>query len=115
MGLTGAVGGGIIIFGVDARSGLGGGLLNLKEGNMIKGSEKVKSLTFGLFAAGIFLCALVLFVSGCGSYAQLGETEAEGHRRHQRNLALNQQQFMADIDTFLLFDEPSKLTDKRIP
>ncbi|MHC4666286.1 MAG: hypothetical protein ACYS9T_10080 [Planctomycetota bacterium] len=53
---------------------------------MIKGSEKVKRLTFGLFAAAIFLCALVLFVSGCGSYAQLGETEAEGHRRHQRNL-----------------------------
>jgi len=64
--------------------------------------------------------AIVLFVFvflpyGCGSYAQPGETTAEGHRRHQRNLRINKQQMMADLDTLLLLDKPSRLTDKRIP
>jgi hypothetical protein len=52
---------------------------------------------------------------GCGSFAQPGETEAEGRRRHLRNLAVNRQEMMADIDKVLLLDEPSRLTDKRIP
>ncbi len=64
--------------------------------------------------------AIVLFVfvflpCGCGSYEQLGETAAEGRRRHQRALRINQQQMMADLDTLMLLDKPSKLTDKRIP
>jgi len=64
--------------------------------------------------------AIVLFVFvflpyGCGSYAQPGETAAEGHRRHQRTLRINQQQMMADLDKLMLLDKPSRLTDKRIP
>ncbi|MFH1884259.1 MAG: hypothetical protein ABIL62_16300 [Planctomycetota bacterium] len=64
--------------------------------------------------------AIVLFVfvflpCGCRSYEQPGETAAEGRRRHQRALRINQQQMMADLDTLLLLDKPSKLTDKRIP
>ena len=64
--------------------------------------------------------AIVLFVfvflpCGCRSYEQMGETAAEGHRRHQRNLRIQRQQLMADLDTLLLLDKPSKLTDKRIP
>jgi len=51
---------------------------------------------------------------GC-SISQPGETAAEGHRRHQRVVRINQQELMADIDTVLMLDEPSKLTDKRIP
>jgi len=60
---------------------------------------------------GIVLCALVVWLAGC---AQQGETTAEGHRRHLRNLQINQQQLIEDIDTVMLSDEPSKLSDKRI-
>lgn len=61
------------------------------------------------------LCSVNFCFIGCRSSDQMGETEAEGHRRHQRNLRLNRKQLMEDIDTVLLLDEPSKLTDKRIP
>ena len=61
------------------------------------------------------LCSVLFCFSGCKSSDQMGETEAEGHRRHQRNLRLNRQQMVEDIDTVLHLDEPSKLTDKRIP
>ena len=46
---------------------------------------------------------------------QPGETTAEGGRRHERVLRLNQQEMMADIDRILLLDRPSELTDLRIP
>jgi hypothetical protein len=62
--------------------------------------------------------AVVLFVfvpCGCRSYAQPGETAAEGLRRHQRNQSINRQEMMADLDKLMLLDKPSKLTDKRIP
>ena len=62
-----------------------------------------------------FLCALVFWLSGCGSYGQLGETEAEGHRRHERIARINQQELLQDIDKALLADKPSRLTDRRIP
>ena len=66
------------------------------------------------------ILAIVLFVfvflpCGCRSYEQPGETTAEGHRRHQRNLRINKQQMMADLDKLMLLDKPSRLTDKRIP
>jgi hypothetical protein len=61
------------------------------------------------------LGVLVLLPCGCKSYEQPGETAAEGRRRHLRNQRINQQEMMADIDTFLLLDQPSRLTDKRIP
>ena len=60
---------------------------------------------------GIVLCALVVWLAGC---AQPGETTAEGHRRHLRNLRINQQQLVEDVDTAMLSDEPSKLSDKRV-
>lgn len=62
----------------------------------------------------VILCALVVLPCGCAT-DQMGETTAEGHRRHQRNLRISRQEMMADIDTVLLLDKPSKLTDKRIP
>jgi hypothetical protein len=65
----------------------------------------------------ILVVALFVLVSmpfGCSS-TQPGETAAEGRRRHDRVLRINQQEMMADIDNTLLLDEPSKLTDKRIP
>ncbi len=64
----------------------------------------------------IILCILVFLPCGCGGFFnQLGETTAEGHRRHERVLRLNRQEMMADIDRVLLLDQPSRLTDKRIP
>ncbi len=62
----------------------------------------------------VFLGTLVLLSFGCSSQ-QPGETVAEGQRRHKRNLRINQQGMMADIDRVLLLDKPSKLTDRRIP
>ncbi len=64
---------------------------------------------------GIILCAFVLLPCGCASFEQPGETAAEGHRRHLRNLRINQQEMVEDIDKVLLMDRPSRLTGKRIP
>ena len=77
----------------------------------------VKSSSFFVFRAilTVIVFVFVLLPSGCRSYEQMGETAAEGRRRHQRNLRINQQQLMADLDRFWLLDKPSKLTDKRIP
>lgn len=63
----------------------------------------------------VILCAVLFCISGCAEYyAQPGETAAEGHRRHLRNLSINNQNLMYDIDKALLIDEPSKATDIRI-
>jgi hypothetical protein len=62
----------------------------------------------------IVMCAFVFLLIGCSS-AQLGETSAEGNRRHIRNLRIDQSEMMADIDQFLLLEKPSRLSDKRIP
>ncbi len=85
-----------------------------------KRNKMVKSISF--FVVKVILTVVVfVFVllpsgcCGCSSYEQMGETAAEGHRRHQRNLRINRQQLMADLDRFWLIDKPSKLTDKRIP
>jgi len=65
------------------------------------------------------LCVIVFWLSGC-LYAPLdssqpGETEAEGHRRHIRNVRIEQREMMQDLDRMFLLDQPSKLTDKKIP
>ncbi len=75
--------------------------------------RSVSSILHKIFLA-IILCAFIFVLSGCSS-EQMGETEAEGHRRHVRNLRINNQQMMEDIDAFLLLDKPSKLSDKRVP
>ncbi|MGA1980198.1 MAG: hypothetical protein ABSG99_06520 [Sedimentisphaerales bacterium] len=69
-----------------------------------------KRTSFLLLA--ILLCTATFWLGGC---EQPGETAAEGHRRHLRNLTINQQNMMSDVDRALLFDKPSKLTDKKIP
>jgi len=63
----------------------------------------------------VVLCVLFLVPLGCRSYEQLGETAAEGRRRHERIARINRQEMMEDLDMLMLLDKPSKLTDKRIP
>jgi hypothetical protein len=77
----------------------------------------VKSISFFVFkvVVAVIVFVFVFLPCGCRSYEQMGETASEGRRRHQRNHRINQQQLMADLDTFWLVDKPSKLTDKRIP
>jgi hypothetical protein len=72
-----------------------------------------KRASFLLLA--VLLCILVFWLGGCVLIEQPGETAAEGQRRHLRNLAINQQNLVSDIDRALLIDQPSKLSDKRIP
>ncbi|HUT31627.1 MAG TPA: hypothetical protein VMX13_17695 [Sedimentisphaerales bacterium] len=76
---------------------------------------KIRRFVFGLGTLAIVLCACAILAGGCGWLAHPGETAAEGRRRHMRNLALDKQELMSDIDTVLLLDKPSKLSDKRIP
>ena len=80
---------------------------------MVKG-KKMKSISDCLIkiVLTVLLGCFVVLPLGC---AQLGETTAEGNRRHVRNLRINNQQMMGDIDRVILFDEPSRLSDKRIP
>jgi len=59
----------------------------------------------------VVLFVLTIYLSGC---SQPGETVAEGHRRHIRNLKINQQSLSKDIDSVMLFKEPSKLSDIKI-
>ena len=64
----------------------------------------------------VLLGISLLVMAGCAqSHAQPGETVAEGHRRHIRNMRLQRQMLLDDLDTFFLTDQPSKLTDKNIP
>jgi lipopolysaccharide/colanic/teichoic acid biosynthesis glycosyltransferase len=74
----------------------------------------------------LVLCLVALFMltlAGCSKseaeggvgFSQHGETQAEGHRRHIRNVRLNQQSMTEDVDSFWQMDEPSRLTKKRIP
>ena len=69
-----------------------------------------KRISFLLLA--VLLCTATFWLGGC---EQPGETAAEGHRRHLRNLTVNQQNMMSDIDRALLTDKPSKLSDKKVP
>jgi len=62
---------------------------------------------------GLALCCVGLWVSGC-SMTQPGETAAEGHRRHLRNLRINQEQLVQDIDHTFQADQPSKLSGIRV-
>jgi len=77
----------------------------------------MKSISVSVFKVilAVILWALVFLPCGCKSYEQLGETAAEGRRRHERIARINHQEMMADIDKVMLFDKPSKLTEKRIP
>jgi len=77
-----------------------------------KGST-MKRAFIGISLAALLIC-FVLELAGC-SMEQMGETTAEGHRRHVRNLRLNKQGMTEDIDALLLLDKPSTLIERTIP
>jgi YbbR domain-containing protein len=79
-----------------------------KKDKMMKSDSICKAILAVIF------CILVFLPLGC-SFEQPGETTAEGSRRHKRVLRINQSELMSDTDKALLLDQPSKLTDKRIP
>lgn len=87
----------------------------IKVISMRKKMVKRKSFFVVKVILSVMVFVFVLLPCGCSSYEQMGETAAEGRRRHIRNNRLNQQALMADLDMFWLLDKPSKLTDKRIP
>ncbi|MBW8000745.1 MAG: hypothetical protein FVQ80_01820 [Planctomycetes bacterium] len=79
---------------------------------------------FVLTALVVCLFSLVLCLSGCntvahvtklGDWSQPGITEAEGHRKQVRNIRLNQQNMMRDLDEVFHTNKPSKLTEMRAP
>ncbi len=72
----------------------------------------------------VCLFGLTLWLGGCnaasnvckiGDWSQPGETEAEGHIRHMRNMRINQQNLMRDLDEVFHLDRPSKFTELRAP
>ena len=63
----------------------------------------------------VLLLGLALLLAGCGFFNQPGKTPAEVNRDHLRTLRVNQQEMMSDIDKTLGVDQPSKLTDKKLP
>ena len=62
----------------------------------------------------IFLSIVFLMPLGC-SMEQMGESAAEGNRRHLRILRLYKPEIVTDLDQLLFFDKPSSLTERRIP
>ena len=63
---------------------------------------------------GIILCVAVFIVVGC-STEQMGETEAEGHRRHLRISRINRQAMIEDLDAVFQLDRPTRLAEKKVP
>lgn len=76
--------------------------------------EQRKGLALRLFTLAVALCLSALLLSGC-MWQNPGETGVEVNRRHKRTVRLNHQMLRSDIERALLLDEPSTLTDKRIP
>jgi hypothetical protein len=77
--------------------------------------DKIMKNVFVLMISCTLLCALLFALAGCSEYyAQPGETTAEGHRRHLRNLSVNHQNMMRDLDVFWLSDEPDMATKFKI-
>jgi hypothetical protein len=70
---------------------------------------------FAIIALAGLLLTIALLVTGCGLFYHPGKTAAEVNREHLRMLQINQQEMMRDIDRTFDLDQPSKLTDKKMP
>lgn len=93
------------------RSFIGAAIYSPEAGKDVK---KMRG-KFNAFLLFFLLAALVVSSAGCGFFAQPGQTAAEVHRDHLRMLRVNQQELMYDLDRTFLLDEPSKLTNRKLP
>jgi len=83
----------------------------VRAGKQSAGRGGLRGLVLGLI-----LGVMILLPCGCASWGNRpGLTKAEVRRRQKRNLRINYQQMLADIDRTLMLDEPSGLSDKRLP
>lgn len=64
---------------------------------------------------GVVLLTLATMSTGCGLLDHQGKTADEVNRDHMRMLRVNQQELMSDVDRAMLWDKPSKLTEKQLP
>jgi hypothetical protein len=64
---------------------------------------------------GVALFMLATMSTGCGLLDHQGRTADEVNRDHLRVLRVNQQQLMEDADRALLFDKPSRLSERQLP
>ncbi len=76
--------------------------------------ERRRGLRLRFFTLAVAALVSVLPLAGC-SLRQPGETRAEVDRRHSRVLRVNNELMLSDLDRVLGLDQPSRLTDKRIP
>ncbi len=56
----------------------------------------------------------IVFLGDGEEFAPLAETEAERRARWERIERIYRKQLMEDLDSFWLYDKPSKLSDKYI-
>ena len=80
----------------------------------MKKSGKNKGIAARLLGSLLVLFFGAVLLGGC-SWAHPGEPADEVHRRHVRAVRINNEQLLADIDKVLLIDEPSKLSEYRLP
>lgn len=67
---------------------------------------------FGVMVCFCILCVTALCLSGC--FKGPGETTSQVHQKHMRVINTSRRQMQDDIDSVLLLDKPSKLSDKVI-
>ena len=72
----------------------------------------IKKINWSVLSMCFLIAGLALSSIGCGG--TMGETSAERGRRWKSILRTNMAQINDDIDTILLMDKRSKLTDKYV-
>lgn len=105
------------LYNLQMNKGVFYAVLKINTCSGLKRGEMMRNVSV-FVCNGILVVALLVLVFmpfGCSSFSQPGETAADGNRRHHRTASINQQVMMSDIDATLMYDRPSRLTDKRIP
>ena len=67
------------------------------------------SRNFRVIVCVCVLCSMGVCLLGCSTP---GETSAEVHRRQRNALRTNRLQMQDDVDTMLMIEKPSKLSDR---
>ena len=85
----------------------------INAGNCYEKGSAMKRAIIGMILTAL-LVSFAFALTGC-SAEQMGETTAEGQRRHARVLRLDKQGMNEDLDAFFMLDKPSRLTERTIP